>query len=131
MEAQDLGLAAGPVDDPMRLAEDGDDMAALDCFEGGDRGISCRDGGAGGQLGVDLEVEGGAGREDDGASIASARRGGAWPGSPGQLADLVEEQGAAVGQLEAADPPGDAPVKAPFSWPNSSLSTSRRAGRRS
>src|SRR5215510_7272511 len=67
MEAQDLGRAAGPVDDPMRLAEDGDDMAALDRFEGGDRGISCRDGGAGGRLGVDLEVEGGAGREDDGA----------------------------------------------------------------
>src|SRR5262249_18081975 len=71
MEAQDLGRAAGPVDDPMRLAEDGDDMAALDRFEGGDRGISCRDVGAGGQLGVDLEVdlevEGGAGREDDGA----------------------------------------------------------------
>ena len=56
MQAQDLGRAAGPVDDPLRLAEDGDDMAALDRFEGGDRGISCRDGGAGGQLGVDLEV---------------------------------------------------------------------------
>src|SRR3954451_8135278 len=67
MEAQDLGRAARPIDDPVRLAEDSHDMAALDCFEGGDRGISCRDGGTGGQLGVDLEVEGGAGREDDGA----------------------------------------------------------------
>src|SRR5262245_39536986 len=212
MEAQDLGRAARPVDDPVRLAEDGDDMAALDCFDGGDRGVYCRDGGAGGQLGVDLEVEGGARREDDGAlehvlqladvpgpsigdetshglpahsvdTLADASSElvdqeadqerdvlGAFPergkrdgedaeaivevlaeragadnleqvavgggddpdidrdgraaadaldlallqdaeelglGLRGELADLVEEKGAAVGQLEAADPPGD------------------------
>ena len=41
-----------------------------------------------------------------------------------QLADLVEEQRAAVGGLEQADLRSRAPVKAPFSWPNSSLSSS-------
>jgi hypothetical protein len=38
------------------------------------------------------------------------------------VADLVEEERAAVGQLEAALALLHAPVKAPFSWPNSSLS---------
>ena len=42
------------------------------------------------------------------------------------VADLVEEQRAAVGLLEAAVRPRSAPVKAPFSWPNSSLSSSSR-----
>ena len=42
------------------------------------------------------------------------------------VADLVEEQRAAVGELEPADARGHAPVKAPFSWPNSSLSSSSR-----
>ena len=42
-----------------------------------------------------------------------------------QLADLVEEERAAVGQLEAARACcWTAPVKAPFSWPKSSLSSS-------
>ena len=42
-----------------------------------------------------------------------------------QLADLVEEQGAAVGLLEERRARRRvAPVKAPFSWPNSSLSSS-------
>jgi hypothetical protein len=36
------------------------------------------------------------------------------------LGDFVEQQRAAVGFLELADAAGDAPVKAPFSWPNSS-----------
>ena len=41
------------------------------------------------------------------------------------VADLVEEERAAVGLLEAAAAPlGAAPENAPFSWPNSSLSTS-------
>ena len=41
------------------------------------------------------------------------------------LADLVEEEGAAVGELELADlAASTAPVKAPRSWPNSSLSRS-------
>ena len=40
------------------------------------------------------------------------------------VADLVEEEGAAVRQLEAAPPAPTAPVNAPFSWPNSSLSSS-------
>ena len=42
------------------------------------------------------------------------------------VADLVEEDGAAVGRLEAALRRASAPVKAPFSWPKSSLSTSSR-----
>ena len=42
------------------------------------------------------------------------------------VADLVEEQRAAVGLLEAAGERVVAPVKAPFSWPNSSLSISSR-----
>ena len=67
MQAEDLGRAARPVDDPLGLAEDGEDMAALDRFEGGSRRVRGRRRGAGGELGVDLEVEGGAGREDDGA----------------------------------------------------------------
>ena len=37
-----------------------------------------------------------------------------------QIADLVEEQGAAVGRLHPPDPVAAAPVKAPFTWPNSS-----------
>jgi hypothetical protein len=37
------------------------------------------------------------------------------------VADLVEEQGAAVGLLEAAARMVCAPVKAPRSWPKSSL----------
>src|SRR4051794_41280663 len=41
-------------------------MAALDRFEGGSRQDRGRRRGAGGELGVALEVEGGAGREDDG-----------------------------------------------------------------
>ena len=41
-----------------------------------------------------------------------------------QLADLVEEQRPAVGELEAALRPAAAPVNAPFSWPKSSLSRS-------
>jgi hypothetical protein len=40
------------------------------------------------------------------------------------LGDLVEEQRAAIGQLEAAGAPIVAPVKAPFSWPKISLSSS-------
>ncbi len=40
----------------------------------------------------------------------------------GQLANLVEEDGAAVSLLEGADARWRAPVKEPFSWPNSSLS---------
>ena len=44
------------------------------------------------------------------------------------LADLVEEQRAAVGELEPAVlAPPIAPVNAPFSWPNSSLSSSDSA----
>ena len=43
-----------------------------------------------------------------------------------QLADLVQEDGAAVGELEAAGLRWWAPVKAPRSWPNSSLSSSSR-----
>ena len=39
-----------------------------------------------------------------------------------QLADLVEEQRAAVGLLERAGARRSAPVNAPFSWPNSSAS---------
>ena len=42
-----------------------------------------------------------------------------------QLADLVEEHGAAVGRLEAGPACArSAPVNAPFSWPKSSLSSS-------
>jgi hypothetical protein len=40
-----------------------------------------------------------------------------------QVADLVEEEGAAVGRLEPADLVLEAPVKAPFSYPKSSAST--------
>ena len=40
------------------------------------------------------------------------------------VADLVEEERAAVGQLEAARALPIAPVNAPFSWPKSSLSSS-------
>ena len=40
------------------------------------------------------------------------------------IADLVEEERAAVGELEAAHFCAIAPVNAPFSWPNSSLSSS-------
>ena len=40
------------------------------------------------------------------------------------LADLVEEDRAVVGHLEAALALVIAPVNAPFSWPNSSLSSS-------
>ena len=36
------------------------------------------------------------------------------------VADLVEEERAALGLLEAAGRARSAPVKAPFSWPNSS-----------
>ena len=57
----------GPSIDPLGLAEDSEDMAALDRFEGGSRQVRGRRRGAGGELGVALEVEGGAGREDDGA----------------------------------------------------------------
>ena len=46
----------------------------------------------------------------------------------GKLPDLVEEQGAPVGRLEPADASAVAPVNAPFSCPNSSLS-SRFSGR--
>ena len=43
----------------------------------------------------------------------------------GEVADLVQEERAAVGHLEAALAGlATAPVKAPFSWPNSSLSSS-------
>ena len=42
------------------------------------------------------------------------------------VADLVEEQRAAFGLLEAAGTAALAPVKAPFSWPNSSDSMSSR-----
>jgi len=38
------------------------------------------------------------------------------------VADLVEKQRPLVRQLEASDLLVDCPVKAPFSWPNSSLS---------
>ena len=41
-----------------------------------------------------------------------------------QLAHLVEEQGGAVRDLEPSFPHGGAPVNAPFSCPNSSLSIS-------
>ena len=44
------------------------------------------------------------------------------------LADLIEEDGAAVGELEAADALGDGAGEGPFSWPKSSLST-RPVGR--
>ena len=47
-----------------------------------------------------------------------------------QLADLVQEQRAAVGDLEPSASPGIAPVYAPFSWPNSSLSISGPGQRR-
>jgi hypothetical protein len=40
------------------------------------------------------------------------------------VADLVEEERAAVGQLELAARSATAPVNAPFTWPNSSLSIS-------
>ena len=40
-----------------------------------------------------------------------------------QLADLVEQQRAAVGHLEAPGAVRVAPVKAPFTWPKSSLSS--------
>ena len=38
------------------------------------------------------------------------------------VADFIEEERAAVALLEAADALATAPVKAPFSWPKSSLS---------
>ena len=44
-------------------------------------------------------------------------------GGLGQLADLVQKERAGVGGLEVAPALGAAPVKAPFSWPNSSDST--------
>ena len=44
-----------------------------------------------------------------------------------QLRDLVQEDGPAVGELEAADASVAAPVKAPFAWPKSSLSNSEAA----
>jgi len=34
--------------------------------------------------------------------------------------DFIQQQGAAGGFLEFPDTPGDAPVNAPFSWPNNS-----------
>ena len=40
----------------------------------------------------------------------------------GDFADFVQQDGAAVGQLEPAFALGDAPVNAPFSWPKNSLS---------
>ena len=53
-------------------------------------------------------------------------------GLQGQLADLVEEEGAAVGQLEAADPPGDgAGEGALLVAEQLALDQARRAGRRS
>src|SRR3954470_8114662 len=67
VQAEDLCRAARPLDHPLGLAEDGEDMAALDRFERGSRQVRGRRRGAGGELGVALKVEGGAGREDDGA----------------------------------------------------------------
>src|SRR6516165_7410586 len=67
VQSQDLGRAARALDDPLGLAEHGEDMAALDRFEGGSRQVRGRRRGAGGELGDALEVEGRSGREDDGA----------------------------------------------------------------
>ena len=47
------------------------------------------------------------------------------------LADLVEEERAVVGELEAPGLRATAPVKAPFSWPKSSLSIRFRGWPRS
>jgi hypothetical protein len=55
------------VDDPLSLAENSEDMAALDRFEGGSRQVRARCRGATGELGIGLEVEDGARREDPGA----------------------------------------------------------------
>jgi hypothetical protein len=42
---------------------------------------------------------------------------------PSHLGDLVEQNGAAIGLLELARLLAWAPVKAPFSWPNSVASS--------
>ena len=55
MQAEDLGRAAWPLDDPSGLAEDSEEMAALDRFEGGSRQVCGRRRGAGGELGVALK----------------------------------------------------------------------------
>src|SRR3954464_4337243 len=65
VQPEDLGRASWAVDDPIRLAEHGEDMVALDRFEGrGSRSLR-RSVGSGGGLDVNFEVEGGARREDD------------------------------------------------------------------
>ena len=58
-------------------------------------------------------------------ALLSTRSSRVWA-SERHVADLVEEQCAAVGLLEAARAARVAPVNAPFSWPNSSLSISSR-----
>ena len=46
-------------------------------------------------------------------------------GLQGQFTDLVQKECAAIGQFKATHAPCEIPpVKAPLSWPNSSLSTS-------
>ena len=45
MEPEDPGGAAGPVDDPVGLPEDGEDMASLDVFQRGRGGVLGRVGG--------------------------------------------------------------------------------------
>src|SRR3954451_6037766 len=67
MQAGDLCRAARTLDHPLGLADYSENMAALDRFEGGSRQVRGRRRGAGGELGVALKVEGGAGREDDSA----------------------------------------------------------------
>ena len=48
MEAEDPGGAARPVDDPVGLSEDGEDMASLDRFQGGEGRVLGRGGERGG-----------------------------------------------------------------------------------
>src|SRR3954451_21352716 len=74
MQAGDLCRAARTLDHPLGLADYSENMAALDRFEGGSRQVRGRRRGAGGELGVALKVEGGAGREDDSALQVPIRR---------------------------------------------------------
>ena len=48
----------------------------------------------------------------------------------GHVADLVEKQSAAVGELEPADAVVIAPVNAPFSWPKARSRADRAGSRR-
>ena len=98
MKTEDGGRAARPVDDPVRLPQDREDVVPLDVFQGGGRLVGGFGSGLAEDVGIDLER--GAGREDDGALEDVL-----------QLADVarprVRHQPAQGGRVDPVKPPGD------------------------